>query len=180
MSRWENPTLVGELVTLRPYRADDAEAAWEMVRDAETSDLTATTASFTFEQIASWCESRNDQDERLDLVIVDNATGAFAGEVVLNEYDPVGNRVNFRISLRGPAWFGRGLGTEATTLLVCYAFSHLGLATIDLAVLARNTRAIRAYEKAGFQRVGAQLEDGENWVVMAIDRPTEGDSVTID
>ena len=171
-SRWTKPTLVGTLVTLRPLVADDADAMWAMANEPEGNDLTATTATFTFEQIRDWCASRADQDDRFDLAVVENATGAVAGEVVLNEYVPTAESANFRIALRGPAWYGRGLGTEATKLIVDYGFATVGLQRITLEVLARNPRAQRAYEKAGFVRTGESVDDGETWVEMEI-RPTE-------
>ena len=160
--------LAGELVSLRPVTIDDAAAMWEMVDDPEGNDLTDTTATFTFEQICDWCATRQDQEERLDLAIVENATGAFAGEVVLNEYDAASDAANFRIALRGPAWYGRGLGTEATRLIVDHGLHTIGLSRITLGVLARNPRAIRTYEKAGFRRTTETIEDGQAWVQMEI------------
>ena len=167
-SRWSKPTLVGELVTLRPVTVDDADAMWEMVNDAEGNDLTATGATFTYEQIREWCAGRSGTDERLDLAIVENATGEYAGEAVLNEYDAASESANFRIALRGPAWYGRGLGTEATRLIAEHGLRTVGLRGITLSVLARNPRAARAYEKAGFHRTGETIEDGDAWVHMAI------------
>ena len=160
--------LAGELVSLRPVTIDDAAAMWEMVDDPEGNDLTDTTATFTFEQIRDWCATRQDREERLDLAIVENATGAFAGEVVLNEYDAASDAANFRIALRGPAWYGRGLGTEATRLIVDHGLHTIGLSRITLGVLARNPRAIRTYEKAGFRRTTETVEDGQAWVQMEI------------
>jgi RimJ/RimL family protein N-acetyltransferase len=55
------------------------------------------------------------------------------------------------------AW-GRGLGTEATQLMLQHAFERLGLHRVGLAVFSYNTRAIRAYEKAGF-RVEGRLRE---------------------
>lgn len=46
----------------------------------------------------------------------------------------------------------------------------LGLAEITLSVLARNPRAVRAYEKAGFRVTGREVAEGEEWVDMAIGR----------
>ena len=168
LQRWAKPVLEGDLVTLRPYDVDDADAAWEMVNDAEGNDLTHTTATFTHDQIWAWCSTRNEQDDRLDLAIVENDTGLFAGEVVLNDFDPETNSANFRIALRGPAWFGRGLGTEATRLIVTHGLTTIGLARITLGVLARNPRAIRAYEKVGFLQTGTSFDDGELWINMAM------------
>jgi diamine N-acetyltransferase len=49
---------------------------------------------------------------------------------------------------------GRGLGTEATQLVLDCAFTVLGLHTVDLRVFAWNRAAIRCYEKAGFHKAG--------------------------
>jgi RimJ/RimL family protein N-acetyltransferase len=178
--RWAKPVIVGQLVTLGPFVPEHIDAIWEMVNDPEGNDLTATDEVFTFEQIEQWYRTRNDADGRLDLAITENATGEWAGEVVLNEYEPEAARASFRISLRGPAWFGRGLGTEATDLIVGHGFEQVGLRQIVLEVLARNPRARRAYEKAGFVVTDTSMEDGEDWVHMAIDRPGPPGSGTAD
>ena len=170
MSRWAKPTISGGLVTLRPVTAEDADASWEMVHDPEGIDLTATAVSFTREQVEAWCGSRADAEERLALAVVENATGEYAGEVVLNEFDPATESANFRIGLRGPAWYGRGLGGEATALVVAHGLGPVGLERITLTVLARNPRAIRVYERAGFTETGRYFEDGEQWVEMEIRR----------
>lgn len=152
---------------LRPIAPADTAAMWEMVNDPEGNDLTGTTpGSFTVEQIADWCATRADAEERLDLAIVERATGEWAGEVVVNEFDAAAGVANFRIALRGPAWFGRGLGGEATRLILAHAFGPVGLRRVGLTVLARNPRAIRAYERAGFVRCGTEFADGEDWVLM--------------
>ena len=178
--RWAKPTIVGSQVTLQPFSPDHLPAIWEMINDPEGNDLTATDEVFSFAQVEQWYGTRNDADERLDLAIIENATGEWAGEVVLNEYQTKNDereeaeQASFRISLRGPAWFGRGLGTEATDLIVAHGFDHVGLDRIVLEVLARNPRARRAYEKAGFHVTGTKAEDGEDWIEMAIERTGPG------
>jgi RimJ/RimL family protein N-acetyltransferase len=169
-ARWANPELAGELVTLRPYSPDDVAELWEMLNDPEGIDLTATKHTFEPPQIEEWCSTRELQDARVDLVIVENATGLFAGEAVVNEYDSDSDSANFRISLRGPAWFGRGLGGEATRMIVDYGLDVIGLQAITLEVLARNERGRRAYERAGFRITDEFFEDGEAWISMAIGR----------
>lgn len=167
---WAKPTLVGSLVTLRPYAPADGDGAWEMVQDPEGQDLTGTTATFTREQIQEWVESRATVADRLDLAIVENATGEYAGEAVLNEFDAARRSANFRIALRGPAWYGRGLGGEATALIVRHAFESIGLDEVVLDVRADNPRAIRAYEKAGFVETGRSEDEGFTWVDMVLSR----------
>lgn len=54
----------------------------------------------------------------------------------------------------GPDHTGRGYGTEATRVMLRYAFDEMGLNKVELQTWAFNTRAIRVYEKAGFVREG--------------------------
>jgi RimJ/RimL family protein N-acetyltransferase len=123
--------------------------------------------------LREWYSTRNDQPDRLDLAIVDRRTGECVGEAVLNEWEEGNASCNFRI-LIGPAGRDRGLGTEATRLLLGHAFERLGLHRVGLEVYAFNPRAARAYEKVGFVREGVRRDalrfDGE-WVdaiVMAV------------
>ncbi len=100
-----------------------------------------------------WYRTRNDQAGRLDLAVAGKAGGGCAGEAVLNQWDPGNDSRNFRI-LIGPDGRDRGLGTEATRLIVGYGFERLGLHRVSLEVYAFNPRARRAYEKAGFRAEG--------------------------
>lgn len=167
---WTAPVLIGARVTLRQLDGNDADAVWEMIHDPESTDLTATTESFTRPQIDEWCRSRPEQDERLDLAIVAHDTGQFAGEAVLNDFDAATNSCGFRISLRGPMWFGRGYGTEATSLIVAHGLDTIGLSSISLEVLARNPRARAVYDKIGFVAEREFDQDGETWIEMRISR----------
>lgn len=179
------PTLIGELVTLRPFIRDDAVPMAEIMADAElirftgsaTTSVEANAAPTAPDQRTyDWYATRATQDDRLDLAVVDNASGALVGEVVLNQWDPAANSCNFR-TLFGPAGRGRGLGTEAARLIVGYGFERLRLHRIDLDVFAFNPRAKRAYEKVGFVVEGVRRDafrfDGEytDEILMAILAP---------
>ena len=170
------PTLTGELVVLRPFRERDVDALLEVCDDAEAMRLTGTHDEFTEEQVRTIYADRNNETERLDLAIEDRATGACVGEAVLNDWDPGNESCCFRILVLA-AGRDRGLGSEATRLIVRYGFEQLGLHRISLEVYAFNPRARRAYEKAEFVVEGtlrdALLWDGE-WVdavVMSILAP---------
>jgi diamine N-acetyltransferase len=67
------------------------------------------------------------------------------------------NRTAELFAMIGEARYrGQGFGTEATRLVLDYAFLGLGLANIVLRVVADNAGAIRAYEKAGFRSIGVR------------------------
>jgi RimJ/RimL family protein N-acetyltransferase len=158
------PTLTRGRVLLRPVSVDDVPGLLDLLADTESGRLTGTHAEFDEATARRWYASRGDQDDRLDLAIVERATGEYAGEVVLNDLDRDNRSCGFRIGLR-PGFQDRGLGSEATRLVVDYAFQTLGLRRVSLEVYAFNPRARRVYEKAGFVYEGtrrdALLWDGE-------------------
>ncbi len=54
----------------------------------------------------------------------------------------------------GPAHWDQGYGQEALRLLLDFGFWELNLYRVQLTVFSYNPRAIRVYEKLGFQREG--------------------------
>ena len=157
------PVLAGDLVTLRSVTAADVPALRALWEDAESRRLTGShpRVPASEAQVHAWYATRVGQDDRLDLAVVDNGTGAVVGEAVLNEWDADNESCGFRIALV-PGSYGRGLGTEATRMICGYGFEKLGLHRIALEVYAFNPRARRAYEKAGFVAEGV-LRDALRW-----------------
>lgn len=167
----DKPTLVGDRVLLRPFTVDDAEAMATILTDPDVQRLTGSVTrsedlgeSMPLDRLRDWYGSRAAQEDRLDLAVVDRATGGVVGEVVLNEWDPDCGSVNFR-TLVGPQGRGRGLGTEAARLVLAHAFETAGLHRVSLEVFAVNPRARHVYETLGFVHEGTRREahvfDGE-------------------
>lgn len=154
---------------LRPVTVADVPALMPMFRDPEVSRLTGSHGDGEPDeaQIRNWYGTRRDQDDRLDLAVVEQTTGNVIGEAVLNEWDPANESCNFRICLV-PGAHGRGLGTEATRLIVGHGFETLGVHRIALEVYAFNPRARRAYEKVGFVTEGV-LRDALLWEGKRVD-----------
>lgn len=167
------PVLHGDLVTLRVLSAADQSALQPVYADPDVARLTGSHGVPDPDQGLAWLASRADQSDRLDLAVLERASGICVGEAVLNEWDAENESCNFRIAL-GSGSHGRGLGTEATRLIVGYGFDQLGLHRIALEVYAFNPRARAVYEKAGFVAEGvlrhALLWDGQriDAVVMSI------------
>ncbi|AKU15963.1 GNAT family N-acetyltransferase [Luteipulveratus mongoliensis] len=171
----DKPTIEGERVLLRPFAAEDAADMARIMSDPEVGRLTgsettsedaAASSGEPDERTHQWYGSRATAPDRLDLAVVDRASGDVVGEVVLNLLDRDIRACNFRV-LIGPAGRDRGLGTEATRLIVRHGFERLDLHRISLTVFAFNPRAQRAYEKVGFVREGVRRHafrfDGE-WI----------------
>ncbi|MER5637806.1 GNAT family protein [Kitasatospora sp. NPDC002227] len=159
------PTLLGERVRLRPFVPEDVAALAPAFVDHDVMRLTGSHHSSTepllpldparAEEFRHW---RNEQPDRLDLAVVELATGRCVGEVVLNEWHPANRSCNFRILLT-PEGQDRGLGTEAARLLIGHGFERLGLHRVSLSVFAFNPRARHVYEKLGFVAEGTLRDE---------------------
>ncbi len=152
------PTLVGTTTILRPFAAKDLPLIEQCLRDPEVLKLTGSEADFDRETLKTWYGTRYNQPDRLDLAVIDKATGTLVGEVVVNEYQSSDHSMNFRI-LIGKTGRNRGLGTEATRILIDYLFQQTSLARLTLSVFDFNPRAQHVYEKLGFQVIGVEQDD---------------------
>ncbi|QKZ21388.1 GNAT family N-acetyltransferase [Streptomyces chartreusis] len=168
------PVLTGDRTVLRPFTEADAAVMAEIIEDPEVVRFTGEASEeFSLERLRSWYGSRYAQNDRLDLAVTDRATGELVGEVVLYEWDATARSCTFR-TLVGPRGRGRGIGTEATRLIVGHGFEQLGLHRIQLEAYGHNPRALRVYEKVGFVVEGVRREadfrDGQwlDWVMMAV------------
>jgi RimJ/RimL family protein N-acetyltransferase len=150
------PTLTGAKVLLRPVRVEDASLL--AATDAETNRLSGTHVRVPTELLEGWYATRADHDDRLDLTIVERATDAWVGEVVLHDLQRDDRSCRFRILLGHPDRYDQGLGTEATTLVLAHAFETVGLHRVELEVLAWNPRARHVYEKVGFVHEGTRRQ----------------------
>ncbi|WP_344444275.1 GNAT family protein [Kitasatospora nipponensis] len=170
------PTLVGGLVTLRPFRLPtDLPAIRALLTDVEAARYTEGDPGTTprppwseedERRMLAWYGTRHEQDDRLDLAVVDAATGDCVGEVVLNRWDRGNRSCSFRIGLIA-AGRDRGLGTEALRLIAGHGFEQLGLHRISLSVYGHNDRGLRCYRKVGFVLEGTRREAlryGDRWV----------------
>jgi RimJ/RimL family protein N-acetyltransferase len=179
----DKPWITGERVVLRPMTAEDAVAMLADLEDEEARRLTGTHADFTSDQVERWTATRADADDRIDLAVVDRETGQWLGEVVVNDWDPDNRSCGFRIAL-GAAARDRGIGTEATRLIVDHVFDVIDdppVNRIELEVYAFNPRAIAVYERVGFRREGIRREalrwDGQfvDAILMSIIRSDRRD-----
>jgi RimJ/RimL family protein N-acetyltransferase len=151
----DKPTLAGELVVLRPVTDAYTDDVLAGLADEESRRLTGTHRRFTTEHVRRFLAAQTGHADRVDLVVIERATNAYAGEVVLDDLDTDNLSCNFRIALTG-RFTDRGLGTEATRLVLAHAFDTAGLHRVELEVYAFNPRARHVYEKVGFVHEGTR------------------------
>jgi diamine N-acetyltransferase len=151
--------LVGERVALGPLRRDLAalQARWMNSADVRFGLQQAGLATQETEE--TWV------DETVKAGAEREPTAV--GFMIYDRTDlaPVGNATLFAINhMNATSKYGillgerrgQGFGTEATWLILGWAFETLGLRNVLLEVLAWNAGAIQAYERAGFRRIGTR------------------------
>lgn len=95
---------------------------------------------------------------RLIFTLYERATARLIGHAGLQEIDLRNRTAGLNLFVGAPDARGKGYGTEATRLLLDYAFTALGLHSTYLWVYAFNLAGIRAYQKAGLREAGRLRE----------------------
>jgi aminoglycoside 6'-N-acetyltransferase len=145
------PTLEGDGFRLRP---------------ALPADQPALAALLAEPAVARWWVHGPLEEAIAELFDVDEYTavlalevdGAVAGLVQFSEeLTPDYKHAGIDLFV-GTAWQGRGVGPAAVRLVAGYLFEVRGHHRITIDPAAANERAIRAYEKVGFRRVGVMRQ----------------------
>jgi RimJ/RimL family protein N-acetyltransferase len=152
----------GEKVYLGQVRKDLAPVYRRWLNDLRMSRTLGVIAyqglPLTDEDEQSWFESvRSDKDEVV-FGIYERETGRPVGNCGLSEARSQNRSAELGIGIGEPDARGKGYGTEATSLLLDYGFTVLGLHHIWLKCVSFNAAGIRAYEKAGFKQSGRLRE----------------------
>ncbi|HZU85907.1 MAG TPA: GNAT family protein, partial [Anaerolineaceae bacterium] len=101
-------------------------------------------------------------------------SGNLIGETGLLRMFPAWRNTDLSIILGDKSTWSKGYGTEAMVLMLDYAFGYLNFHRVAIGVVGSNTRALRFYEKIGFQREGIQREGYyynhtyQDFIMMAI------------
>jgi RimJ/RimL family protein N-acetyltransferase len=95
----------------------------------------------------------------VELAIASKTNDKLIGVVGLHGIDWISRVSEFRILIGEKDHWGKGLGTEATTLMCCYGFEVLNLHKIILGLNAENERALRSYQSVGFVKEGEFREE---------------------
>lgn len=107
----------------------------------------------------NWFKNKIETGEVEQFIIIDRTTNLPVGSTYLRDIDMKNMKAEFGIFIGENSARNKGIGTDATSLIVQYGFKELNLNKIFLRVFANNLGAIKAYEKAGFEYEGTAKED---------------------
>ncbi len=165
---WFPERLTGERVVLQRHVSANLEAFQRWYSDPEVARLTRyQEGPMRSDEIERFFVSRVVGPESLTLAIHLRSDGRLIGSCAFSQLDGDNGSALYHITVGEKDCWGRGLGTEATEIMLEHAFVRLGLHRVALTVFAFNERAIRSYRKVGFSVEGRAREaiwrNGRYW-----------------
>jgi len=162
----ELPTLQSSRLTLREYLASDAEAVTRLAGDVRISSTTSSIPHpYRLQDAQAWIASLPAaRDAGRSLTWAVTLGGELIGSASLAGLSLPHRRAELGYWI-GVPWWGRGLATEASELLLQHGFRELGLERIAGLCYARNQASARVLEKLGMRYEGclrrAMLKAGQ-------------------
>lgn len=151
--------VVGDLVALGPLRRDLIPTYQRWVNDFGTMrTIGLPPRPVTVEQEEDWYEGQAKAEEEVTFTVYERSSLRPIGTASLHAIDQRNRTATFGIMIGEPGDRGKGYGTEATRLVLDYAFVALGLHNVALTVFEYNPAGLRAYTKAGFKEFGRRRE----------------------
>ena len=171
--------ILGDKVRLRPIEREDLPRYVRWFGDPEVRRHLLIYLPFSLAQEERWYTSLLERLEQGNDVVfaIETAEGVHIGSVGLHSIGWKDRHAELGIVIGEKEHWGQGYGTDAIRTLLGVAFEEMNLHRVFLRVDADNERAIRCYEKCGFQREGAMREvvfrEGEyhDQLIMSVLRP---------
>ncbi len=163
----KNPFLIGERIYLRPLEMSDVPACLRWINDPEVTRTLMIYTPLNEIREREWFERHYKDDREIILAVALKANDQHVGNAGLHRIEWKNRQGELGIMIGERDEWDKGYGSEAIELILRYGFERLNLHRIYLRVYANNPRAIRCYERAGFQREGTQREshfaEGKYW-----------------
>ena len=112
-----------------------------------------------------WIHEAMLDKKSLKLAVCLKNTNEHIGNVYLNSIDYMNRNCEYGIIIGDKNYWGKGLGSEATLLMLHHAFYELGMIRVYSKQLLSNHSSIRLHDKCGFKNEGilrkAVFKNGE-------------------
>lgn len=147
---------------LRSLEVEDKEAfyKWSRQREVTLYSLSSYAYPQSKSDIERWLSSINSNNTQISFGICHKESGELIGYAGLSGISNLNRSGEYFILIGERRYWGKGVGTSVTKVVTNYAFRTLGLHRVQLTASVLNPGAIKAYEKAGYQREGIMRQSG--------------------
>lgn len=147
----------GTKIRLRALEKEDLPRFVGWMNDPETQRFMAVRYPLSMTEEETWWQR---YQERVNdhIFAIETEDGTYIGNVGLHNVEAENRRAGLGIMIGHKDYWGRGYGTDAIRALLGWAFGYLNLHRVYLTVYDYNQRAIRSYEKCGFQHEGTMRQ----------------------
>lgn len=154
------PTLKSERLVLRPLKFEDAISLHAAFSDTELMTYWSSGPHGNINQTREYLRANAENGDYPTWAITYDGGEAMGWVVFIPHRDGV-REIGY--ILRRDTW-GRGIGREATTRMLEYGFSELGLRRVFADVDPDNAPSIALLEKLGFRREGLLRSEWETHI----------------
>ncbi|MDQ7794876.1 MAG: GNAT family protein [bacterium] len=149
--------LRGEKVILRPPERSDVPMFQRWINDREVNRWLITPWPMSLAEEERWYE-RITSSSTDKILVITTADGTPVGNLGLHRIDHRYRNAELGIAIFEKGYWGQGLGTDAITTFLRFAFDEWNLHRVTLVVREDNHRARRCYDKVGFVVEGVERE----------------------
>jgi RimJ/RimL family protein N-acetyltransferase len=164
--------LIGKAIYLRPLEPSEAPAVAPWFNDQEVIRFTTRWRPLTVVEEEEYIRKHLGSEAAVMFAIALKESDRLIGVTGLHQIDSRNRVASFGILIGEKDAWNEGHGTEATRLVVQYAFDTVNLHRVWLHVSEFNPRGVRAYEKAGFRHEGRLRQDhfreGRYWDTLVM------------
>ena len=146
-------------VYLRALEPDDYKISVNWRNDDTITNRLGGGKYFVSNEIErQWVLNAINQNKEVRLAICTIDDNLYIGNIYLTGIDYVNRKATSHILIGNHDYRNGGYGTEATHLLLDYAFNHKNLRRIEAIVLEDNIGSCKMHEKLGYKREGLLRE----------------------
>jgi RimJ/RimL family protein N-acetyltransferase len=164
------PCIVGERLVLGPLDRDLLPTYLRWNNDFAMTRTLAASRPQTLDALEADYRHLADDQSSVSFTIYERGTGRPIGNAAWTTIDRRNRTAEYVIFIGEADCRGKGYGTEATRLMLDYAFADLGLHNVMLRVYAYNLAGYHAYRKVGFREYGRRRQckfmGGRLWDVI--------------
>ncbi len=143
-------------IRIRPLRIEDAYTSVRWRNDKDVFKYTGNTYDheITLESELEWIKRVTAKADDYRCAIL--ADDTYVGNIYLTDISK--QSATYHIFIGNKGYWGKGVARKASELILHYAFSILGLETVNLKVHKENIAALSLYRKLGFQKKASEAK----------------------